>query len=68
MSKNTSKYMRWHADGVRQDESVMTHPSDVEAWKQFNYTNPTFSQDSWNVRLGLCIDGFNPFSNTGTPY
>ncbi|XP_027933729.1 uncharacterized protein LOC114189213 [Vigna unguiculata] len=68
MSKNTSKYMRWHVDGVRQDESVMTHPSDAEAWKQFNRTHPTFSQDSRNVRLGLCTDGFNPFSNTGTPY
>jgi len=68
MSKNTSKYMCWHVDGVRQDESVMTPPSDAEARKQFNHTHPTFSQDSRNVRLRLCTYGFNPISNTGTPY
>ena len=53
MSVNTSKYMRWHADGVRQHELMMTHPADAEAWKKFNATHPKFVFDPRNVRLGL---------------
>nr|KYP67982.1 hypothetical protein KK1_021599 [Cajanus cajan] len=68
MSKNTSKYMRWHVDGVRQDESIMTHPADADAWKKFDHTHPTFAQEPRNVRLGLCTDGFNPFGNSSTSY
>ena len=55
-------------DGVRQDESVITHPADAEAWKQFDSTHPIFAQESRNIRLGLCTDGFNPFGSSATPY
>ena len=53
---------------MHQDESVIAHPVDVEAWKQFDAAHPTFAQESQNVRLGLCTDGFNPFGNSSTPY
>jgi len=53
---------------MRHDESVMTHPANSEAWKQFGCTHLTFAQDLWNVRLGLCTNGFNPFGNSSTPY
>ena len=68
MIVNTSKYMQWHADGVRQHESMMTHPANAEAWKKFNTAHPKFALDPQNVRLGLCTDGFNPFSNSSSPY
>ena len=64
MSKHTAEYMRWHASGLRQDESLITHPSDAEAWKTFNASYPGFAKEIRNVRLGLCTDGFNPFSNS----
>ncbi|XP_057739900.1 uncharacterized protein LOC130957009 [Arachis stenosperma] len=68
MSKTTAQYMKWHVDGVRQDESVITHPADADAWKQFDATHKIFAQESRNVRFGLCTDGFNPFSGSKTPY
>ncbi|XP_072081023.1 uncharacterized protein [Arachis hypogaea] len=68
MSKTTAQYMKWHVDGVCHDESVITHPADADAWKQFDATHELFAQESRNVRLGLCTDGFNPFSGSKTPY
>jgi hypothetical protein len=47
---------------------VMVHPSDGEAWKHFNSVHPHFSAESRNVRLGLCIHGFNPFGSFAAPY
>ena len=59
--------MRWH-DEHTQEEGVMRHPSDVEAWKHFNRCHPNFAAESRNVRLGLCTDGFNPFGASGQQY
>jgi len=39
----------------------MVHPSDAEAWKQFNRLNPDFDLDARNVRIAMATDGFNPF-------
>jgi len=61
MSKSTAQYMCWHADGVRHDKSLITHPADAEAWKHFGATYPMFAQEVRNVRLGLSTDGFSPF-------
>jgi hypothetical protein len=49
-------------------DGVMVHPSDDEAWKHFNSVHPHFSAELRNVRLGLCIDGFNPFGSFYTSY
>ena len=67
MSPRTAKHMTWHQthDAV---DGVMVHPSDGEAWKRFNSVHPHFSIESRNVRLGLCIDGFNPFGSFAAPY
>jgi hypothetical protein len=46
----------------------MVHPSDSEAWKHFNSVHPHFSVESRNVRLELCINGFNPFGSFVSPY
>jgi len=46
----------------------MVHSSNSEAWKHVNSVHPHFSVESRNVRLGLCIDGFNPFRSFATPY
>ncbi|KAL0316933.1 UNVERIFIED_CONTAM: hypothetical protein Scaly_2869300 [Sesamum calycinum] len=38
----------------------MCHPSDAKAWKYFDWMYPNFTEESCNVRLGLCTDSFAP--------
>ncbi|KAF7131691.1 hypothetical protein RHSIM_Rhsim09G0134500 [Rhododendron simsii] len=60
MSEETSKHMRWHAEG-RTNDGKWRHPADTPAWKIFDEKHPEFAKDIRNVRLGLAADGFNPF-------
>jgi hypothetical protein len=41
----------------------MSHPTDGEAWQDFDREYLDFAEESRNLRLGLAIDGFNPFGN-----
>ncbi|KAK9088988.1 hypothetical protein Scep_028070 [Stephania cephalantha] len=50
------------------DDIVMQHCSDYIAWKNFNYVNANLSAEISNIRLGLCIDGFQPFSQCKNQY
>ena len=59
--------MRWHHEN-RREEGVLCHPSDGEAWERFDHTYPDFATKPRNVRLGLCSDGFTPFSQFAMPY
>ena len=44
------------------DDGVMRHPADSKAWKHFDKKYyKKFSKDARSVRLGLALDGFNPF-------
>ena len=67
MSPRTVEHMTWHQSHDAVD-GVMMHPSDGETWKLFNSVHPHFSAESRNVRLGLCIDGFNPFGSFAALY
>jgi len=67
MLPKTTEHMTWHQSHDAVDR-VMMHPSDGEAWKHFNSVHPHFSAESRNVRLGLCINEFNPFGSFATPY
>ena len=67
MSPRTAEHMTWHQAHDTVDKE-MVHPSGGEAWKRFNNVHPHFSVESRNVRLGLCIDGFNPFQSFDVPY
>jgi hypothetical protein len=67
MSPRTAEHMIWHQSHDAVD-GVMVHPFDGEAWKHFNSVHPHFSVESRNVRLGLCINGFNPFGSFAAPY
>ncbi|XP_039120731.1 uncharacterized protein LOC120257299 [Dioscorea cayenensis subsp. rotundata] len=66
-SNATAKEMRWHAEHEA-EEGVMRHCSDSLAWKHFSNTHPSFAAESWNVRLGLCTDGFQPFGQSGQQF
>jgi hypothetical protein len=59
--------MRWHALSNNNDE-MMRHPRDSEAWKRFDSTHPWFASDARNVRLALATDGFNPFGVMSSNY
>jgi len=59
--------MVWHKNPATQP-GQLTHPSDVEAWKHFDRTYESFPVEPRNVRLGLCVDGFNPYSNAVRKY
>ncbi|KAM2904212.1 hypothetical protein COP2_003958 [Malus domestica] len=60
MLTHTATDMRSHKE-KRVDEDVLRHHADGEAWKEFDRTFPDFAADFRNVKLGLAINGFNPF-------
>ncbi|XP_050238349.1 uncharacterized protein LOC126687835 [Mercurialis annua] len=66
-SKATAKHMTWHAEHEMEDEK-MCHPSDSPAWKRFSELHTDFADETRNIRLGLCTDGFQPFGSFGTQY
>jgi hypothetical protein len=68
ISKRTMRHMRWHKEGIRENDRVMGHPSDGEAWKVLDKFDADFVSDAKNVHLGLTTDGFDSFSNNSTPY
>ncbi|XP_011004861.1 PREDICTED: uncharacterized protein LOC105111246, partial [Populus euphratica] len=67
MSPYHAKDMTWHHFHTS-DNGVMVHPSDGEAWKEFNRVHLSFASDPRNVRLGLCTDGFCPFDMSSNTY
>ncbi|XP_066316172.1 uncharacterized protein [Miscanthus floridulus] len=67
-SKRTSEETQWHKKTRTPVDNVMSHPANGEAWKEFNTREPTFADDSRNLRLALATDGFNPFGNMSMQY
>jgi hypothetical protein len=61
-------HMRWHKECERENNNVMVHPSDGEAWKALDNFDPDFAKDARNVRIELAIDGFTPFTESATSY
>jgi hypothetical protein len=62
------RYMRWHKECIRENDGVMVHPSDCEAWKVFDRFDADFASDARNVYSRLAIDDFDPFSTNSTSY
>jgi hypothetical protein len=60
--------MRWHRNGLRENDVVMVHASDGEAWKPLDNFDGNFASDARNVRIGLVTDGFDLFDTTSAPY
>jgi hypothetical protein len=60
--------MRWHKEGIRENDRVMWHPSNGEAWKVLDRFDACFASDARNVHFGLVTYGFDPFSTNSTPY
>jgi hypothetical protein len=60
--------MRWHKEGIRQNEKVMVHRLDGEAWKWLDRFDADFASDARNVLFGLATNDFDPFCINSTPY
>jgi hypothetical protein len=68
ISKKIARHMRWHKEGVCENDQVMVHPSDSEAWKPLDDFDPDFTRDARNVRIGLATDGFSPYNMSASSY
>jgi hypothetical protein len=68
ISKKTARHMRWHKEGVRENDQVMVHPSDSEAWKALDDFDPDFTRDARNVRIGLATDRFMSYNMSASSY
>jgi hypothetical protein len=68
ISKRTLRHMRWHKEGICENDRVMGHPSDGEAWNVLDRFDADFANDARNACFGLATGGFDPFSTNSTPY
>jgi hypothetical protein len=68
LSKKTARHMRWHKEGVRENDQEMVHPSDSEAWKALDDFDADFAKDLWNVCIGLVTDGFSQYNMSASSY
>jgi hypothetical protein len=46
----------------------MSHPTDAEAWHALDRFDLEFARDPRSVRLGLSMDGFQPYSFDSNAY
>jgi hypothetical protein len=62
--------MRWHKEGIHdsEDADIMSHLADAEAWHALDHFDPEFAWDPRIVRLGLSMDGFQPYNSDSTAY
>jgi hypothetical protein len=60
--------MRWNKEGVRQNDQVMVHLSDNEAWNALYNLDAGFTMDVRNVQIGLATDGFMPHNSSTASY
>jgi hypothetical protein len=62
LSKKTARHMRWHKEDVHENNQVMVHLSDSEAWKTLDGFDADFTRDARNVHIGLMTDGFTSYN------
>jgi hypothetical protein len=53
---------------VSENDQVMVHPSDSEAWKALDNFDSDIVRDATNVRIGLAIDGFTSYNSYAASY
>jgi hypothetical protein len=68
LSKKTARHMRWHKEGVCENDQVMVYPFDSEAKKALDDFDIDVAGDARNVRIGLATDGFSPHNTSAASY
>lgn len=61
-STSLAKLNKWHTERKDCSGNVECVP-DSKAWKHIDSVYPGFALEERNIRLGLAVDGVNPFSN-----
>jgi hypothetical protein len=46
LSKKPARHMRWHKEGVRENDQVMVHQSNSEAWNALDDFDVDFTRDA----------------------
>lgn len=64
-SIHSASQMTWHHTNIN-SSCMMWHPSDGEAWKDFDKVHLDFEAKPRNVRLKLFSDGFTPYIQSST--
>jgi hypothetical protein len=64
----TAMHMRRHKEGEHENNNVMVHPFDGEAWKALDNFDPDIARDATNVCIMLATDGFTPFTESDASY
>ncbi|XP_024200276.1 uncharacterized protein LOC112203559 [Rosa chinensis] len=62
-----AEQLTWHYNHRSQD-GKMRHPVDYLVWKNIDNKWPNFASEPRNLRLGLSLDGFNPFGDFSSRY
>ncbi|XP_028216513.1 uncharacterized protein LOC114398517 [Glycine soja] len=60
-----AKNLTWHVDTIKSD-GFLRHPADSPQWKTIDRLYPDFGAEPRNLRLGLAMDGMNPYGNLST--
>jgi hypothetical protein len=47
----TVRHMQWHKEDIHENDRVMRHPLDSEAWKVLNRFDADFASDARNIRF-----------------
>jgi hypothetical protein len=68
ISKKTARHMRWHKEGMCENDQVMVHPFDSELWKALDDFDADFVRDARNVSIGLATDGFSLYNTSVVSY
>jgi hypothetical protein len=70
LCEEMAQQMRCHKEVIRDSEDVdiMSHPTDAEVWHALDRFDPEFTRDPRSVRLGLSMDGFQPYSSNSIAY
>ena len=58
-----AKDLTWDANG-RNCDGMLYHPIDSSQWKKIDRLYPDFGKKTRNLRLGLAIDGMNPYGSS----
>jgi hypothetical protein len=69
-SDKIATLLRWHSDFPNEEKNVvMKSVADSPAWEQVDsHIDPSFPEDSRNLRFGLALDGVNPFKHNNTQH
>ena len=65
--QDIAELMQWHAQNKSTD-GKQRFVADSKVWMEFDNRWPDFAQDPRNMRLGLALDGVNPFSDQSTKW